>query len=92
MLYWFGRPKPHGFAVSLAIGLSILTLIISGMEPVIRASQRITERYKLETGAAYRAVRTGTVWPTPWKHSPGLPGVGLSDLAARIRPPVMIYR
>jgi hypothetical protein len=40
-LYWFGRPQPRKIAVSLAVGLPILTLIISGIEPVLRVSQRI---------------------------------------------------
>jgi len=39
-LYWFGRPQPRKIALSLAIGLPILTLIISGIEPVVRVSQR----------------------------------------------------
>ena len=43
ILYWFGRPQPRKIAVSLAIGLPILTLIISGIEPVIRVSQRIDD-------------------------------------------------
>jgi hypothetical protein len=43
VLYWFGRPQPRKIAVSLAIGLPILTLIISGTAPVLRASQRIDD-------------------------------------------------
>jgi hypothetical protein len=43
VLYWFGRPQPRKLAVCLAVGLSILTLIISGIEPVIRVSQRIDD-------------------------------------------------
>jgi hypothetical protein len=42
-LYWFGRPQPRKMAVSLAIGLPILTLTISGIEPVLRVSQRIDD-------------------------------------------------
>jgi len=42
-LYWFGRPQPRKIAVSLAVGLPILTLIISGTEPVLRVSQRIDD-------------------------------------------------
>jgi hypothetical protein len=40
-LYWFGRPQPRKIAVSLAIGLPIMTLFISGIEPVLRVSQRV---------------------------------------------------
>jgi hypothetical protein len=42
-LYWFGRPQPRKIAVSLAVGLPILTLIISGIAPVLRVSQRIDD-------------------------------------------------
>ena len=42
-LYWFGRPQPRKLAVSLAVGFPILTLIISGIEPVLRVSQRIDD-------------------------------------------------
>ena len=43
MLYWFGHPHPRKVAVNLAIGLPILTLIISGTLPAIRVSQRIDD-------------------------------------------------
>jgi hypothetical protein len=42
-LYWFGRPEPRRIAVALAVGLPLLTLIISGTEPVLRVSQRIDD-------------------------------------------------
>jgi len=42
-LYWFGRPQPRILAVSLAIGIPLLTLIIFGAEPVLRVSQRIED-------------------------------------------------
>ncbi len=42
-LYWFGRPQPRKIAISLVVGLPILTLIISGTEPVLRVSQRIDD-------------------------------------------------
>jgi hypothetical protein len=44
-LYWFGRPQPRKIAVSLAIGLPILTLIISGIKPALRVSQRIDDGF-----------------------------------------------
>ncbi len=43
VLYWFGRPQPRRLAISLAVGLPMLILIISGIEPVIRVSQRIND-------------------------------------------------
>jgi hypothetical protein len=42
-LYWFSRPQPRKIAVSLAIGLPILTLLISGIGPVLRVTQRIDD-------------------------------------------------
>jgi hypothetical protein len=43
VLYWFGRPQPRKVAVSLAIGLPILTLTVFGIEPVLRVSQRVDD-------------------------------------------------
>jgi len=42
-LYWFGRPPPRKIAVSLAVGLPILILIIFGIGPVLRVSQRFDD-------------------------------------------------
>ena len=42
-LYWYGRPQPRRMASSLAIGLPLLTLIVSGTEPVLRVSQRLDD-------------------------------------------------
>jgi len=43
LLYWNGRLEPKRLAVSISIGLPLLTLIIAGVEPVIRVSQRIND-------------------------------------------------
>ena len=42
-LYWFGRPQPRKIALSVAMGLPILTLTIFGIEPVLRVSPRIDD-------------------------------------------------
>jgi len=42
-LFWFGRPQPRKLAISLVLGLPMLTLIISGISPVIRVSQRVND-------------------------------------------------
>jgi hypothetical protein len=42
-LYWFGRPQPRKLAAALVIGLPIMTLIVSGIQPVLRVSQRIDD-------------------------------------------------
>jgi len=74
LLYWFGRPRPRHIAVSLAIGLPILTLIISGIEPVLRVSQRLDDdnlQARLVQGKGVKLLwapegsgwpRTGTDW------------------------------
>jgi hypothetical protein len=42
-LYWFGHPRPKRLATSLAVGLPMLTLIISGTSPAMRVSRRIDD-------------------------------------------------
>ncbi len=44
LLYWFGRPRPRRTAVALAVGLPTLTLILAGISPVLRVSQRFNDR------------------------------------------------
>jgi hypothetical protein len=43
ILYWSGRPQPRRIAASLAIGLPLLTLTLSGLEPALRVSQRLDD-------------------------------------------------
>ena len=43
LLYWNGRFESKKLAVSVSIGLPLLTLIIAGIEPVVRVSQRIDD-------------------------------------------------
>lgn len=43
VMYGYGRPQPRRLALSLVIALPLLTLIISGIEPVIRVSQRLDD-------------------------------------------------
>ena len=73
-LYWFGRPQPRRIAISLAIGLPLLTLIIAGIEPVLRVSQRLDDgnlQARLVQGNGVKLIwapegpgwpRTGTNW------------------------------
>ena len=42
-LYWFGRPQPRKIAVTLAVGLPVLTLIVAGITPAYRISQRVND-------------------------------------------------
>jgi hypothetical protein len=68
LLYWFGRPRPRQIAASLAIGLPILTLIIFGIEPVLRVSQRIDDgnlqaRMVQGNGVSLIWAPDGSGWP-----------------------------
>jgi hypothetical protein len=42
-LYWYGRPQPRKIAIYLVVVLPILTLIIAGIRPVFRISQRVND-------------------------------------------------
>ena len=43
VMYWFGRPQPREIAVWLAVGLPMLTLVLSGIAPALRVSQRLND-------------------------------------------------
>lgn len=43
VLYWYGRPQPRTIAAALVIGLPLLTLLVSGIEPALRVSQRVDD-------------------------------------------------
>ena len=76
-LYWFGRPQPRKIAVSLFVGLPILTLIISGTEPVLRVFQRVDDgnlqaRLVLGNGVNFIWAPDGPGWPrtgTDWNEA-----------------------
>jgi len=42
-LYWFGRPRPRKLALTLAIGLPLLVLLVFGAEPVLRVARRVDD-------------------------------------------------
>lgn len=42
-LYWYGRPRPRKLAVILALGIPMLTFVISGIPSVVRVSQRVDD-------------------------------------------------
>ena len=43
LLYWFGRLESRKLAASVALGLPLLTLIIAGIGPAVRVSQRLID-------------------------------------------------
>lgn len=66
--YWFGFPRPKKLALYLSIGLPVLTLIISGISPAIRVSQRINDgdlgaRLIQGNGVALTWAPDGPGWP-----------------------------
>jgi hypothetical protein len=73
VLYWFGRPQPRKRAIALAVGLPILTLIISGVEPILQVSQRIDDG-----NLQARLVRGNEVDLIWAPEGPGWPRTGVS--------------
>jgi hypothetical protein len=71
LLYWFGRPQPRKLAVSLVVGLPVLTLIVSGSAPALRVTQRIDDG-NLEARLVPRN-GLGLVWAP---NGPGWPRKG----------------
>lgn len=43
VLYWFGRPRPRKRVLILAVGLPLLTIVLAGIAPVLRVSQRVDD-------------------------------------------------
>jgi hypothetical protein len=70
-LYWYGRPQPRRLAAVLLVGLPFLTLILSGIEPVLRVSRRFDDGNL----GAQRVLGNGVdlVWAP---EGPGWPRVG----------------
>lgn len=77
LLYWFGRPQPRKVATYLIIGLPLLTLVIFGVEPIVRISQRVNDG---DLGA--RVVAGNGVTLTWAPDGPGWPRAGMDWYAA----------
>jgi hypothetical protein len=79
VLYWFGRPRPRRVAASLAIGLPLLTLVVFGIEPVLRVSQR------LDDGKLQARLVHGNGLSLVWApEGPGWPRTGADWHEARL--------
>lgn len=68
-LYWIGRPEPRKRAVSLIVGLPMLTLLLAGAGPAIRISQRLNDgnlqaRLVRGNGVALTWAPDGPGWPS----------------------------
>ena len=66
--YWFGRPQPRRLAYKIAVGLPLLTLVVCGVEPVVRISGRVNDGNlgeRLVEGNGVRLVwaAEGNGWP-----------------------------
>jgi hypothetical protein len=76
-LYWFGHLYPRKILISLAIGFPVLTLIMSGISPAIRVSQRINDgdleaRWVHGNGVNLFWAPDGPGWPregTSWNEA-----------------------
>ena len=77
-LYWFGRPRPLKRALSLAIGLPLLTLILAGTTPALRVSGRIYDGNLQARQVPGNGV--DLVWAP---DGPGWPRTGTDWFAAR---------
>jgi hypothetical protein len=67
-LYWHGRPQPRRAAYLFAVGLPTLTLIVCGVEPVVRIAGRVDDgnlQSRLVEGKGVRLVWAGegNGWP-----------------------------
>ena len=73
-LYWFGRAQPRKLAATLIVGLPILTLVIAGIGPAVRVSERLDDgdlgaRLVQGNGVALLWAPEGPGWPregTDW--------------------------
>jgi hypothetical protein len=68
VLCWHGRIKPRKVAAAVVIGLPLLTLIVAGIEPVIRVSQRLDDgnlqaRWVQGNGVELTWAPEGPGWP-----------------------------
>jgi hypothetical protein len=72
-LYWYGRPEPRRRAVSLAVELPILTVIILGLGPALRVSRRLDDG-----NLQARVVRGNGVTLTWAPDGPGWPRSGMN--------------
>jgi hypothetical protein len=71
VLHWLGRPQPRKLAVFVAIGLPVLTLLVAGIAPVLRVSQRLDDG-----NLQARRVRGNGVNLTWAPDGPGWPRTG----------------
>jgi hypothetical protein len=74
ILYWYGRPQPRRMAYWIAVGLPTLTLVVCGVEPVVRIAGRLNDNNveaRVVEGNGVRFVwapegpgwpRTGVTW------------------------------
>jgi len=77
-LYWSGRPRPRKLALFLAGGLPLLTLILAGVEPALRVSQRFYDGNLQARSVPGNGVEL--VWAP---DGPGWPRTGADWYAAR---------
>jgi hypothetical protein len=72
-MYWFGRPFPRKIASLVVIGIPLLTLVVSGIEPVLRVSQRFDDGIRSERSVQGNGVNL--IWAP---EGPGWPQEGMN--------------
>ena len=80
LCYWLGRPEPRRWAVAIVVVIPLLTLIVCGIEPAYRVSQRMDDGDR----SARRIVGNGVdlIWAP---EGPGWPRRGVSWKEAQRR-------
>jgi hypothetical protein len=68
VLHYLGRPQPRRTAIVVVLGVPLLTLVIAGIEPALRVSQRVDNgsfgmRYVEGNGVALYWAPAGPGWP-----------------------------
>jgi hypothetical protein len=68
ILYWYGRPQPRRWAYWVAVGMPTLTLIVCGVEPVVRIAGRLNDnnleaRVVEGNGVRFVWAPEGSGWP-----------------------------
>jgi hypothetical protein len=89
ILFWFGEQKNKKLAYTIIIALPLMTLIISGIEPVVRVSQRIDdknyeERLVKGNGVQLIWAPEGNGWATSSEQMKGKSWYDIVDLVAHL--------
>jgi hypothetical protein len=78
LMYWFGRLQRRRTTLLIVLGVPLLTIVVSGIEPALRVAQRVNDGYR---GIRYvEGNGVGLYWAP---DGPGWPGAGGDWFEAR---------